>query len=263
MTTTSSQKPRFTLQQRVIVDAAHSSEYPRRARDGAVGVIGNIGRLVNGARRYDVYFYQDVTASNNVAVRIPEQHLQSAPEKREELTPVQPETPARAALDPDKAAEVVASALVTDPRFALGQKVMLDHRSDLAYDRVARKGAVGVIVGVGKPVRGIRRYDVQYAGTPEASRAAQKHPLRLLPVIIIREEHLLPVIAEMPDGAGVGLRDIKPVYSGVAHVNIQRGGTTTVAPCAHEGHWQAWDARYRRCTQCGAVERVAESEAAR
>ena len=88
-----------------------------------------------------------------------------------------------------------------EPRFALGEHVTVDPRSALCYETFTRKGAVGVIVEIGKPVRGIRRYTVRF-DVPHLGGARDSR---------IREEHLVKV--EAPAQVGEPRQYVKPRHA--------------------------------------------------
>lgn len=175
----------FAIGERVIVTPADNAIYEHSTGADAVGVIEHVGRSLR-VRTYEVRFTRPATgwrddpdATQPLArtFTVHEDHLAWAPTPDEQPTPQPATEPSPAPMS---------------PLFAIGNRVIVHPRSELAYDAFTRKGAVGVVTGVGQPVRGIRRYDVRYSGTEAARAAAQRDALGLLPVAQIREEHLLP-----------------------------------------------------------------------
>lgn len=269
---TNTETPRFTQGQRVRIIANAGGLYS--AQIGVVGVIARKRQYRRwGYHTYDVD-YQDAKGREKRVTSVREDDLEAV-EAVEAEAAVEP-TPAQTA----KAAEL-------PPKFSRGEHVTVDRHSALAYEAFTRGGAVGVIVGVGTPVRGIRRYDVRYAAdTPAAQRAVARNRMGLLPLAQIREEHLL--LAEPPAPREYATArhayEYREKYPSDYHLWCDAGGSfiEACAVCrAHEGDtltgtsptpqvgcvrrgthdWQVWpDGRYRHCVKCKANERIPAQE---
>jgi hypothetical protein len=144
--------------------------------------------------------------------------------------PVPQPTPEK--VMPAKPAKVKTKTPEKPPLFSLGERVTVDQHSALGYDSFTRKAAVGEIIEISKPVRGIRRYMVRY-------------PTRVM--TRIREEHLLPAEAPTEPTSAPRVEILA-----VTAVCVGRGASPR---CDHT--WQVWpDGRYRHCPKCKMSERV-------
>ena len=177
MTTQPHDTPRYALGQTVRVIANNGGLYS--AQIGVVGIISKQRQKRRyGYRSYDVSYMKPFSLPNEKGrekiVIVREDDLEAFPNAAD-------------AAIPEQSAE-------QPPKFSVSELVSVDEHSAVCYAPYTHKGAIGVIVGVGKPVRGIRRYDVRYSGdTPAIQRAIARDPLHALPVTQIREEHLVQV----------------------------------------------------------------------
>lgn len=274
----------FQLGQRVTVHPPADGledEYPSFTHYPIVGEIASACQVTaGGVHCYDVKFpriERGVSTECWPPVSIREAHLLPEPSQVGWLASSAAST---------KTASDKPITPMPEPKFSVGDHVAVDSRSDLCYETWARKGAIGEIREIGRPVRGVRRYTVRYhsprIGVHE-TRIREEHLLKVEPPAprqYAKARHAYEYRDEHPrgehlwcDAAGCFIEDcaICRAYLGdtltaptTAFACARgRGGSVT---CQHT--WQVWpDGRYRHCPKCKASERVvavtAESEVAR